>query len=136
MRGKINKFVKTIKLYEDGNLEALKTGALQIQPGQWVQCMPESKPSRWVGVNGLTVWAVHYPVKMEQFQAMRKTLKKSQEKARAQKAAEAAVYKELVIMGDKPKPARKKIEPAFTDRERGKPTLRYLLAMVLLICIS
>ena len=46
------------------DLERIRSGALTLQPGQWVRIDGSSTPSRWVGLSGGvggSLWAVHYP---------------------------------------------------------------------------
>ena len=49
----------------------LYEGTLKLQCGQWIQLAWCDKPSRWVGLTkGRTLWAVHYPVKADQFKTL------------------------------------------------------------------
>ena len=49
----------------------IQSGEVRIQCGQWIQLAWCDKPSRWVGLtSGRTMWAVHYPVRMDQFKTL------------------------------------------------------------------
>lgn len=49
----------------------IQNGKVRIQCGQWIQLAWCDKPSRWVGLtSGRTMWAVHYPVRMDQFKTL------------------------------------------------------------------
>jgi hypothetical protein len=53
----------------------LQDGTLKLQCGQWIQLAWCDKPSRWVGLTkGRTLWAVHYPVKKDQFVTLCKNI--------------------------------------------------------------
>ncbi len=53
----------------------LYNGTLKLQCGQWIQLAWCDKPSRWVGLTkGRTLWAVHYPVKTDQFKTLCKNI--------------------------------------------------------------
>jgi hypothetical protein len=55
------RFLPTIDLWANGGImqDAIRTGQLQLLPGQWVQCGPGPK-SRFVCVRpGGSLWVVH-----------------------------------------------------------------------------
>lgn len=53
------KYTKAVDLWNISNLEAVVSGKLKLQRGQWVRC-GNSRPSRFVTVmNSGSVWAVH-----------------------------------------------------------------------------
>lgn len=53
------KYLKTIDLWNDGMIDALRNGQLQLQRGQWVRC-GQLRPSRFVRVTERgTIYAVH-----------------------------------------------------------------------------
>ena len=59
----------------------LQNGTLKLQCGQWIQLAWCDKPSRWVGLTkGRTLWAVHYPFKIEQFKTLCINIDRFQEK--------------------------------------------------------
>jgi len=69
------KFTKTINLNAEGIQDALRSGALKLQRGQWVRC-GEGKPSRFVGFVGQNIWAIHWqPQQAERFSDACRTLK-------------------------------------------------------------
>lgn len=54
------KFLPAINLWADGIIEALRSGQLKLNPGQWVRCGEKSKCSRFIGVtSGGTIWLEH-----------------------------------------------------------------------------
>jgi hypothetical protein len=56
--------------------EALYSGALQLQRGQWVRCGQE-KPSRFVRATPSSIWAVHpQPGQARQFALVCETFKR------------------------------------------------------------
>ena len=59
-------------IFVDNELCAkLQSGEVTLQCGQWIQLAWCDKPSRWVGLTrGKSLWAVHYPVRMNQFSAL------------------------------------------------------------------
>jgi hypothetical protein len=53
------KYLPTINLWDPAINQAVVTGRLVLQPGQWVSC-GSSKPSRFVKVSkGRSIYAVH-----------------------------------------------------------------------------
>ena len=56
------RFQKTIAINAAGIQEALETGALKLQRGQWVQCNAASdKKARYIGqLGGGSIWVVHW----------------------------------------------------------------------------
>ena len=52
------KYLPTIDLWNPATHAALLSGQLQLQVGQWVRC-GSSRPSRFVGLSGGSVRAVH-----------------------------------------------------------------------------
>ena len=53
------KFLPTVDLWSPAINAAVRSGQLQLLPGQWVRC-GQARPSRWVGVTpGGSLWAVH-----------------------------------------------------------------------------
>jgi len=53
------KYLPTIDLIAPGVQEAIASGRLKLQRGQWVLCC-NRKPSRYVGLTrGKAIWAVH-----------------------------------------------------------------------------
>ena len=56
--------------------EALYSGALQLQRGQWVRCGQE-KPSRFVRATPSQIWAIHpQPGQARQFALVCETFKR------------------------------------------------------------
>ena len=54
------RFLPTLNLNDSGIYEALSSGQLRLQTGQWVIVNPGCKPSRWVGRSkGGSLWLVH-----------------------------------------------------------------------------
>ena len=61
------KYLPTIQLWDNGTTTALSSGQLRLQTGQWVQCGPNAKPSRFVGVTASgIIWAAHWNPHREQ----------------------------------------------------------------------
>jgi len=61
------KYLPTIDLWAAGMTEALYSGALRLQRGQWVRC-GQAKPSRFVRATRSSIWAVHpQPHQAQQF---------------------------------------------------------------------
>ena len=56
------KFRKTIAINDPGVIEALASGALKLQRGQWVQCdLRNDRKARYVGqLGGGSVWVCHW----------------------------------------------------------------------------
>ena len=58
------RFQKTIAINAAGIQEALETGALKLQRGQWVQCnelTPDSPKARYIGqMEGGVIWVAHW----------------------------------------------------------------------------
>ena len=54
------KYLQTIDLWADGMTDALRSGQLKLQVGQWVYCGNKEHKSRYVGCNGRTINAVHW----------------------------------------------------------------------------
>ena len=53
------KYLPVVNLWDPAINEAVVTGRLKLQPGQWVKC-GSSKPSRWIKVSkGGSLYAVH-----------------------------------------------------------------------------
>jgi len=53
------RFRRTVDLWQPGTLEALRSGRLRLQTGQWVRC-GQQRPSRFVAVKRSgVIWAVH-----------------------------------------------------------------------------
>lgn len=52
------KYLPTIDLWNPGMTEALYSGALKLQRGQWVRC-GQARPSRFVRATRSSIWAVH-----------------------------------------------------------------------------
>jgi len=70
------RYLPTIQLWENGMTTALSRGQLKLQTGQWVQCGPHAKPSRFVGVTGSgTIWAAHWHPNREQDKQFRAMVK-------------------------------------------------------------
>ena len=56
-------------------LDQLREGTLTLKKGQWIHLAWTNKKSRWVGVRSSgTVWAVHFPTTLSQFQHLCKCL--------------------------------------------------------------
>lgn len=54
------KYLKTLNMWEPSIQDAVLSGQIKLQPGQWVQCGPGHK-SRFVSVrNGRSIWAAHW----------------------------------------------------------------------------
>lgn len=71
------KFLPTIDLWATGIQQALTTGALKLQRGQWVRC-GNGKPSRFVRATSTSIWAVHYcPDQNKKFMGICESFKKS-----------------------------------------------------------
>ena len=61
------KYLPTIDLWSSGIIDALHTGALKLQRGQWVRCGQE-RPSRFVRATPASIWAIHpQPGQQRQF---------------------------------------------------------------------
>lgn len=52
-------YLKTVNLWDRATHNAIKTGQLKLQRGQWVQC-GSGKKSRWVGIKKGIMWAAHW----------------------------------------------------------------------------
>lgn len=52
------KYLPTIDLWSNGIIDALHSGALRLQRGQWVRCGQE-RPSRFVRATPASIWAIH-----------------------------------------------------------------------------
>ena len=52
------RYLPTLDLWAPGMTEALYSGALKLQRGQWVRCGQE-RPSRFVRANRWSIWAIH-----------------------------------------------------------------------------
>jgi len=52
------KYLPTIDLWSSGIIDALHSGALRLQRGQWVRCGQE-RPSRFVRATPASIWAIH-----------------------------------------------------------------------------
>ena len=53
------KYLPTINLWSDGMIDALLSGQLRLQRGQWVRC-GSTKPSRFFGVTTTgSIWCAH-----------------------------------------------------------------------------
>lgn len=52
------KYLPTLDLWAPGMTEALYSGALRLQRGQWVRCGQE-RPSRFVRATPASIWAIH-----------------------------------------------------------------------------
>jgi len=52
------RFQSTIDLWADGVIDALHSGALRLQPGQWVRC-GNARASRFAGVTPRSIVATH-----------------------------------------------------------------------------
>ena len=49
----------------------IESGEVKLQCGQWIRLAWCDKPSRWVGLTlGQSLWAVHYPIRMNKFKAL------------------------------------------------------------------
>ena len=71
------RYTKAINVWAPGVEQAIRQGNLRLQPGQWVKCGEQAKPSRWVGISrGGSLWAVHPSPKvdMERFSILCKSL--------------------------------------------------------------
>jgi hypothetical protein len=53
------KYLKTINLWESSMSDAILSGQLKLQCGQWVQC-GQGKRSRFVRTNGKTIHVAHW----------------------------------------------------------------------------
>ena len=54
------RYLETINLWAPGITEALRSGQLKLQRGQWVRC-GSVHPSRFFGVSkGGSIWAAHW----------------------------------------------------------------------------
>ena len=70
------KYLPAIDLWAAGMTEALYSGALQLQRGQWVRCGQE-KPSRFVRATPSQIWAIHpQPGQARQFALVCETFKR------------------------------------------------------------
>ena len=70
------KFLPTIDLWAAGMTEALYSGNLKLQRGQWVRC-GQSKPSRFIRATKTNIWAVHpQPGQSEKFLSVCETFKR------------------------------------------------------------
>ena len=57
-------------------LTLLENGFLTLPVGQWIQLEWSDTKSRWIGrTKSHSLWSVHYPVTMKQFQVMCKNYK-------------------------------------------------------------
>jgi hypothetical protein len=54
------KFTPILDLWDNGVQDALYSGALRLQRGQWVKCGQASRPSRFVRATKSSIWCVHY----------------------------------------------------------------------------
>ena len=64
------KYLPTIDLWSTGIIDALHSGALRLQRGQWVRC-GQQRPSRFVRATSGSIWAVHpQPGQARQFLAV------------------------------------------------------------------
>jgi hypothetical protein len=54
------KFAPILDLWDNGVQDALYSGALRLQRGQWIKCGKDSRPSRFVRANKNQIWLVHY----------------------------------------------------------------------------
>ena len=54
------KYLPTINLWDNKITEAIQSGRLKLQCGQWVQCGSGPK-SRYVKWTGKSHWALHFP---------------------------------------------------------------------------
>ena len=54
------KFAPILDLYDSGVQDALCSGTLRLQRGQWVKCGKASRPSRFVRATKSSIWCVHY----------------------------------------------------------------------------
>jgi hypothetical protein len=69
------KYLPTIDLWNPGMTEALYSGALKLQRGQWVRC-GQAAPSRFIRANRNHIWAVHpRPDQAQQFARVCQALK-------------------------------------------------------------
>ena len=70
------RYLPTVQLWDNGMTEALVNGQLKLQTGQWVQCGPHAKPSRFVGVTASgIIWAAHWHPNREQDKKFRGMVK-------------------------------------------------------------
>ena len=70
------RFLPTVQI-NNANIGDLHTGALKLQPGQWIKLAWCDRPSRWVGVTSAgSLWAVHWDGKHNgsKFSAMCKAI--------------------------------------------------------------
>lgn len=49
----------TVKMYHRATYAAVESGALRLQPGQWIALHRGDKPSRWAGFRGSSLVAAH-----------------------------------------------------------------------------
>ena len=58
-------------LIGNAEIDAIKVGAMRLQPGQWIKLDWCSHRSRWVGLSSAGILlAVHHPVQMKQFSTL------------------------------------------------------------------
>jgi len=71
------KYLKTIDLWDATMSDAILSGQLKLQCGQWVQC-GTGKRSRFVRTNGKTIHVAHWQgsskATVQRFNALRVTL--------------------------------------------------------------
>ena len=49
----------------------IQSGEVKLQCGQWIRLVWCDEPSRWVGLtSSQSLWAVHYPIRMNKFKAL------------------------------------------------------------------
>lgn len=53
------RFLKTLQLWDTGLIEAIKSGQLKLQVGQWVQC-GQGEKSRYISHTKHTINLVHF----------------------------------------------------------------------------
>jgi len=70
------KYLPTIDLWSSGIIDALHSGALRLQRGQWVRSGQE-RPSRFVRATPASIWAIHpRPGQDRQFLSVCETFKR------------------------------------------------------------
>jgi hypothetical protein len=53
------KFQKAINIWAGDIIDQLHSGAMRLQPGQWIKCGADAKPSRYCGATPRTIIAAH-----------------------------------------------------------------------------
>ena len=53
------KYLPALDIWNPAIAQAVRSGQLKLQRGQWLRCGSDSEPHRFVALKGNSIWAAH-----------------------------------------------------------------------------